>query len=300
MTEFDLTPPKEPAPLLDRLAEWDVQLKYEKEQGWYLTNTVNDDGWGGVYTVALTEEDADKYLTYRDREAAANIINGLDADQIIIDQEMWEHKFGYYSNDGMGGPSWNVKLHDTWGYWQKLSKALDFEFPEEWEIDREYTIWADVIDWEWDWFKGWIKEEWPDLDHERFVRLGRSGGHLVYNVRGGYHDEPLLTLAEAEALQRLGKHIPDMVRGVAQDMVAAYASHALCEEAERQVDKWEAREEKAKAKAIRDGDFEKAAWHQENIDDWRNSHLDDFEHYTIRDEINTVFWNLEKEESSTS
>ncbi|KKK83250.1 hypothetical protein LCGC14_2795250, partial [marine sediment metagenome] len=73
--DIDLTPPPEPLTILEELAEWGVELTWQKptednpEGGlWYLTNTYTEnmfDDWAIGHLV----DDEDGQLTSRDREA---------------------------------------------------------------------------------------------------------------------------------------------------------------------------------------------------------------------------------------
>lgn len=263
MTEFNLTPPEPEPTLTERLAALGITPTWDKTyRTWTLPGLMGVDPYPTIGYL-MDEPEADEILTSRDRETVERIIdNTLDPEAIELDDDLWRDSLGYYSDHNDRGPSINVKLHDTYDFWRILEKALDLDF-EEYVIDAEYVIWTDVVDGEMDWFTGDVlPRDYPDLDPKAFTRMGRSGGHLTYNIGS----RPL-TLAEADALRRLWEEIPDYVRGCAQEVVARQWAYALTDITwEKVVDEWRDGEMEAVADSVRTNDYAKAAWHQANLD----------------------------------
>ena len=270
--DIDLTPPPEKLTILEELAEWDVDLTWmkgdEHESGlWYLTNTYTDnmfDDWGIGHLV----DDEDDLLTSRDREAVTILINrDLEAEDINLRKRVWENEFGSpYHGDGLrhAGPEVSVKLHGEWALTRFVEKALDIEYGE---VDPEWIITGDVVEMEFDWFKTeMLPRDYPGLDTERFGLFGRSGGHLVYDVYDSDNDAWPLTLAEATQLRALFAEMPSMIRGIEQEIVARLGGYVLLKLWDDMVDEWRDGEEEAKAEALRTNAFERAAWHQANLD----------------------------------
>lgn len=275
--DIDLTPPPEKLTILEELAEWDVELKWreyetdEAEPGrayglWYLTNTYTEnlfDDWAIGHLV----DDPTEHLTSRDREGAAILINReLEAEDINLRREAWEPDLGCYHGDGLrhAGPSINVKLHGIWEMNRQVEKALDIEFEE---VDIEGTIQWETVEWEMEWFKDtYLPDKYPDLDVDRLGLFGRSGGHLVYDVYSPDYDAWPLRLTEATQLRALFEEIPELVKGVEQQVTARLGSILVLQHWNLAVDEWRDGEEIAKTEALRTKDFVKATWHQENLD----------------------------------
>ncbi len=270
--EIDLTPPPEKLTILEELATWDVELTWQKPNEdhdglWYLTNTYTDnffDDWAIGHLV----DDEDELLTSRDREAVTILINrDLEAEDINLRQSAWESEFGSpYHGDGHrhAGPEVNVKLNGEWSLTRDVEKALDIDYDN---IDPEWTISGDVVEMEFDWFKTeMLPRDYPGLDPDRFGLFGRQGGHLVYDVYSSDYDAWPLTLEEATQLRALYSEIPSIIKGIEQEIVARLGGYVLLKLWDEMVDEWRDGEEEAKAEALRTNAFERAAWHQANLD----------------------------------
>lgn len=289
-TFLDLEPPAEPRPLLERAADWNVKLEYDKGGGWYLLNAKGDDYSEYLYLDYL-QNDSSLRLTGRDREAATRLFEeATSADYLYLDPSVWEDRLGWYSEGSTAGPAIDVKMHNMWKYENMLEKALNWEIPPEHEVDPEAVIWRDTIDWEIEYFIEWVKSDgrFDGLDADKLIRCGRQGGHMVYDCRA--YDQVSLSLAEAEALEALWPEVPQFVEGACQTMVVQLASYALAENTERIWNKWERREHRRLSKALRANDYTKAKWHQDNIDAadgcyWR-------EEVEIRIEAEEELWSI--------
>lgn len=264
MSEINLTPPEAEPTLTDMLEDLSVDIVWNKEEKiWQFEGLVTD--WHTETPslgTLLADEDADKLLTSRDRDTVLRIVNEdvLPGD-LELAEELWTDIFNYYGDHPYRGPSINVKLHATYDFWRAMEKGLGVELPEEPEIDPHGMIWNDTIDWEWDYYmETLIPMDHPALDTDRFVRLGRSGGHLVYDVRHG------LSVPEAWDFMQLEKEAPKYVKYVAAEVVRNLAGHALFEMWERELEDWEDRESEAVAEAIRMNNFKAARRHQANLD----------------------------------
>jgi hypothetical protein len=274
--DIDLTPPPEPLTILERLAEWNVILTWqpptesEYDSGiWYLTNTYTDnlfDDWAIGHLV----DDEDHLLTSRDREAATILINNeLEAEDINLRPSAWESELGsgiYHGNHGRNGsgPAIDVKLHGMYELARIVEKVLDIEFED---VDPEGTLQRDTVEWEFEWFKTeYLPEKYPGLDADAFGLWGRQGGHLVYGIYASDYDAWPLTLVEAVQLRALFKEVPELVKGVEQQVTATLGGYLLVKLHDKAVEEWREGEEDAKAESLRTNDFQRAAWHQANID----------------------------------
>ncbi len=275
--DIDLTPPPEPLTILERLAVWDVELTWAKpdrnnephsENGlWYLTNTYTENMFENWAIGHLIPDYMDNQLTSRDKEAATILINrDLDPEDINLTRKAWEDELPVYHGDAHrhAGPSVNVKMNGEWELTRDVEKALDIDYEG---IDPEYSVFTDVVTWEFDWFKSeFLPRDYPGLDPDQFGLYGRQGGHLVYNVYSSDYDAWPISLDEAEQLRSLFSEIPSLVRGVEQEVVARLGGYVLLKIWDEVVDEWREGEEDAKAECLRTKDFTKAAWHQENLD----------------------------------
>ncbi len=272
--DIDLTPPPEPLTILEELAEWGVELTWQKPTEdnpdgglWYLTNTYTEnmfDDWAIGHLV----DDEDGQLTSRDREAVTILINKeLEAEDIQLRQSAWEPTLGSpYHGDRHhhAGPEINVKLHGLYELARIVEKALDIDFED---VDPEGTLQWDTVEWEYEWFKTeWLPDRYPELDPDRFGLFGRQGGHLVYNNYDSDYDAWPLNLAEAVQLRALFEEIPELVKGIEQQVTAQLGGYRLMELHDKQVEKWREGEEEAKSECLRTNNFKRAAWHQDNID----------------------------------
>ncbi len=270
--DIDLTPPPEKLTILEELAEWDVQLTWQKpneDHGglWYLTNTYTEnmfDDWGIGHLV----DDEDELLTSRDREAVTILINKkLEAEDIQLRQSAWETEFGspyYGDHHHHAGPAINVKLNGMWAMARQVEKAFDIDFED---VDPDGTIQWDTVEWELEWFKDtYLPDNYPDLNPDSFGLFGRQGGHLVYDIYSGDYDAWPLTLTEATQLRALFEEIPELVKGVEQQVTAHLGGILLLTLWNLTVDEWRDGEEDAKTEALRTKDFARAAWHQANLD----------------------------------
>lgn len=294
MIGFDLTPPEETERPIDRLRKWGIAPVYMKEEKLWVLPGV--EMWGDDVSIGYLMDDqgddeTDKRLTSRDLEAVEHIINNiLDVPNFEIGQEIWRERLDRYADYANGGPSVNVKLHDTYEFWQVMEKATGISI-EEHEVDPEGWIWNDAIDHEMDWFTGTVLDNYPALDTTKFMRMGRSGGHLVYDI-GNSDSSRCLTFAECEDLLRLWEEVPTLLRDIAMDIVGRLWSHVFNDSWEKQVDKWRKREQKAVAKCIRKGLFERAAWHQANLDaEAAITHWDYTDSFEF---VWEILWNYEK------
>lgn len=276
--DIELTPPPEPLTILQELATFGVELAWQKPDEdnephsahglWYLTNTYTDnlfDDWAIGHLV----DDEDHLLTSRDREAVTILINKeLEAEDIHLRPTAWESEFGspYHGNHGHSdsGPAIDVKLHGMYELARMVEKALDIEFED---IDPEGTLQWDTVEWEFEWFKSdFVPDRYPDLNTDLLSLHGRQGGHLVYGIYTSDYDAWPLPLVEAVQLRALFKEVPELVKGVEQQVTAILGGHLLLKLHDKAVEEWREGEEDAKAECLRTNDFRRAAWHQANID----------------------------------
>ncbi len=273
--DIDLTPPPEPQTILEELAEWGVELTWQKpteetEGLWYLTNTYTDNMFDDWAIGHLIPDYVDGQLTSRDKEGATILINKeLEAEDIQLRPSAWESEFGspYHGDHGRrngSGPAIDVKLHGMYDLARLVEKALDIDFED---VDPEGTLQWDTVEWEFEWFKTeFVPERYPGLDPDRLGLWGSQGGHLVYGIYTSDYDAWPLTLVEAVQLRALFKEVPELVKGVEQQVTAQLGGYRLMELHDKAVEEWREGEEVAKAECLRTGYFARAAWHQDNID----------------------------------
>jgi hypothetical protein len=266
---IELTPPEPEPTLSDILEALSVKVAWNKDHRfWQFLGLVTDDNieiLDPSLGTLLDEEDADRLLSSRDRDTVLHIINTeiLPGD-LILAEDLSTNILDYYSSDygRHRGPSINIKLHDTYGFWRIIEKGVDWEFPDDYEIDPQYVIWSDTIDWEWDYYMSTvIPEDHPALDTDKFMRLGRSGGHLVYDIR-----DHALSVPEAWDFMQLEKVAPKYVRYVAAEIVRNQAGSALYDHWLEELEEWQEREFDALQEAVRTNDHEAASRHQANLD----------------------------------
>lgn len=264
MSSINLEPPTPEPTWSDKLEALGIEIKWNSVTRCWdfigLTTEYDNDASLGYL---MQDEEANQRVTGRDRETVLRLINEvIDPNYLELSESLTWDIFSYYSDGTNRGPSINIKLHDTYDFWRIVEKELDYEFPDEYEIDPHYNIWNDTIEWEWDWFIGTlIPEDYPHLDASQFMRLGRSGGHLVYDIYNRH-----LTVPEAWEFQQLEEAAPELVRGACAEIVHNMAAYALVDRWDAVHTEWLEGEEEAVADAVRAKDFEKAAWHQANRD----------------------------------
>jgi hypothetical protein len=290
MSEINLIPPEPEPTVTDKLQALNIIPVWDGH--WRFPGLVTD--YGDVVRLGelMDDEEADVLVKKRDRETVNRLVNGMDPELLEVDEDTWRDIFDYYSEGNYRGPSINVKLHDTYDYWRIVENGLGFEFPDEWEIDPEYQIWNDTIEQDWDWYMDTvIPEDHPSLDPKKFMRLGRSGGHLVYDIGEHY-----LNVAEAWDFMQLEKVAPKYVRSECAEVVSRQAAYALIDRWEIELDEWRDGEEEAVAEAVRTNNLKKATWHQANIDAAKGREF--FDHSIAHELVWGVIWEHDKNDDT--
>lgn len=187
----------------ERLAEWGVHLKkvVEKEHQsseWALYGP--DGSW--------LESDLDDYYELTETEAI-KILERPDF-VVTLDAAALSTRLNWYSS-GYHDRGWeaNIKLHDVW-QWEKYWSPVTDQLEEpSYELERQmeeyaWTATSSTYDF-------WLATLPSALYPPRFMRVGRSGGHLIYR-----RDE--MDLAEAEALFEVYETIPIHLKNVCQEI----------------------------------------------------------------------------------
>lgn len=262
-TSFNLEPPEAKPSNMDILASWDIKPRWEKEDKlWYLP------GLGYLHEILEMDEEELQRLTSRDRHAVNKALEdyGDYLGSCYLDDNVWQSELGWYARhmDRSRGPTINVKLYETWDLWRTMESIFGVSL-EEHEVDPQYVAWNDSIEHEMDWFKSeYIDGEYPGyqhLDGDRFVRGGRSGGWLVYEINTA------LTLGAATELRKVWADVPSFVTECAREVVARQWAWGLEKLWDDAVDEWREREEETKSEAVRTNDIQAAARHQANLDE---------------------------------